>query len=55
MGKRRAQVSGICPDRLKSKLYLCKTSEYDAGKLFEELKAEHIYVRHWIARESASI
>ena len=31
----------------KANFIFARHPEYDAGKLFEELKAEHIYVRHW--------
>lgn len=31
----------------KANFIFAKHPKYDAGKLFEELKAEHIYVRHW--------
>lgn len=31
----------------KANFIFARHPEYDAGKLYEELKAEHIYVRHW--------
>lgn len=31
----------------KANFIFARHPEFDAGKLFEELKAEHIYVRHW--------
>lgn len=31
----------------KANFIFARHPGYDAGKLFEELKAEHIYVRHW--------
>lgn len=31
----------------KANFIFARHPEYDAGKLFEELKEEHIYVRHW--------
>ena len=31
----------------KANFIFARHPEYDAGKLFKELKEEHIYVRHW--------
>ena len=45
--KKELKSLGFALTESKANFIFARHPEYDAGKLFEELKAEHIYVRHW--------
>ena len=45
--KKELKSLGFVLTESKANFIFARHPEYDAGKLFEELKAEHIYVRHW--------
>ena len=49
MGKRRAQETWFCFPGCKGEFYFRKTSEVDANELFQALKENNIFVRHWNA------